>query len=98
VYCKAFTIALPKGNAGQGSSVGPKGNHPCNNCNQTGHWAKECPYPKGGNQNQGNQRQANAKAHLGYVHYTTVEEIPVGEVVTAGMFLVNKHHAIVFLF
>jgi len=29
------------------------------------------------------------------VHYTAVEEIPVGEVVIAGMFLVNKHHAIV---
>jgi len=29
------------------------------------------------------------------VHYTTVEEIPVGEVVTAGMFLVNQHPAVV---
>ena len=29
------------------------------------------------------------------MHYTAVEEIPMGEVVTAGMFLVNKHPAIV---
>ena len=29
------------------------------------------------------------------MHYTAVEEIPTGEVVTAGMFLVNKHPAIV---
>ena len=29
------------------------------------------------------------------MHYTTLEEIPVGEVVTAGMFLVNKYPAIV---
>jgi hypothetical protein len=29
------------------------------------------------------------------VHYTTKEEIPSGEVVTAGMFLVNHHPAIV---
>jgi hypothetical protein len=29
------------------------------------------------------------------VHYTAVEEVPVGEVVTAGMFLVNKHPTIV---
>jgi len=29
------------------------------------------------------------------VHYTTVEEIPVGEVVTAGMFLVNQHPIVV---
>ena len=61
-----------------------------------GHWAKECPYPKkGSNQNQGNQKQANPKARPRYVHYTVVEEIPVGEVVTAGMFLVNKHPAII---
>jgi len=29
------------------------------------------------------------------MHYIAVEEIPVGEVVTTGMFLVNKHPAIV---
>ena len=29
------------------------------------------------------------------MHYTTVKEVPVGEVVTAGMFLVNKHPTIV---
>jgi len=29
------------------------------------------------------------------VHYTTIEEIPKGEVVTAGMFLVNQHRTVV---
>ena len=29
------------------------------------------------------------------MHYTAVEEIPAGEVVTTGMFLVNKHPTIV---
>ena len=29
------------------------------------------------------------------MHYITVEEVPTGEVVTAGMFLVNKHPPIV---
>jgi hypothetical protein len=29
------------------------------------------------------------------VHYTTVEEIPEGEPVTAGRFPMNQHHAIV---
>ena len=29
------------------------------------------------------------------MHYIAVEEIPIGEVVTAGMFLVNKHPVIV---
>ena len=29
------------------------------------------------------------------MHYTTVEEVPAGEVVTASMFLVNKHPTMV---
>ena len=54
------------------------------------------PHPKkNGNQNQGNRKQANPKARPGYVHYTAIEEVPVGEVVTASMFIVNKHPAIV---
>ena len=61
-----------------------------------GHGAKECPHPKkNGNPNQNNQRQANARARPRYVHYTTVEEVPAREVVTAGMFLINKHPAVV---
>jgi len=91
VYLKAFTIALPNGNAGR-----PRNNQPCYNCNQMGHWSREFPYPKkGSNQNQGNQKQTNAKACLRYVHYTVVEEIPIGEDVTTGMFLVNQRPAIV---
>ena len=31
----------------------------------------------------------------GYVHYTTVEEIPAGEVVTVGTFLANPHPVVV---
>ena len=37
----------------------------------------------------------NHKACPGHMHYTAVEEVPAGEVVTAGMFLVNKHPTIV---
>ena len=37
----------------------------------------------------------NPKARPGYMHYIAVEEILEGEVVTASMFLVNKHPAIV---
>ena len=54
------------------------------------------PHPKkNGNQNQNNQRQANSRACPRHVHYTTIEDVPAGEVVTAGMFLVNKHPTIV---
>ena len=96
MFCKAFTIALPKGNAGQGSLAGPRSNQLCFNCNQTSHWSKDCPYPKrNGNQNQGNQKQANPKARPGYMHYIAVEKILIGKVMTAGMFLVNKHPTIV---
>jgi hypothetical protein len=49
--------------------------------------SKNCPYPSKNN-NQGN-------ACSGRVHYTTVEEIPAREVVTAGKFLVNRHPIVV---
>ena len=91
MFCKAFTIALPKGNGGQGSSIGPRSNQPCYNYNLVGHCAKECPHPKkNSNQHQHNKKQVNPKACPGYVHYTAVEEVPMGEVVTASMFLVKN--------
>jgi hypothetical protein len=31
----------------------------------------------------------------GHVHYTTIEEIPTGETITAGMFRVNQHPTLV---
>ena len=31
----------------------------------------------------------------GHVHYTTIEEIPTGEVVTTRTFLMNQHPAVV---
>ena len=95
-FRKVFTIALPKGTSSKGSSTGPWNNQPCFNCNQVGHWAKQCPHPKkNGNPNQNNQRQANSRAHSRYMYYTAVEEVPTGEVLTAGMFLVNQHPAVV---
>ena len=62
----------------------------------TGSLVQGMPHPKrNGNPNQNNQRQVNARARQGQVHYTAVEEVPAGEVVTAGMFLVNKCPAVV---
>ena len=54
------------------------------------------PHPKkNSNPNQNNQRQANTRARPGYMHYTVVEEVPVGEVVMTSMFLVNKYPVVV---
>jgi len=57
---------------------------PSYNCHKMGHFAKECPYPK--------RQQTTYPAR---VHHTSIEEIPEGESVTAGMFPVNKHLPVV---
>ena len=55
-----------------------------------GHWSKSCPYPQ-----KNNQKQGNPNAHQGHVNYTNMTEIPSGEVVTAGKFLMNQHPEVV---
>jgi len=56
----------------------------CYNYHKMGHFAKECPYPK--------RQQTTYPAR---VHHTSIEKIPKGEPVTAGMFPVNQHLAVV---
>jgi hypothetical protein len=83
---KPFKIALPQVKAGQGSSSGvvTQVRGPCFNCNQPGHFAKFCPYPK----KQQTQYQAR-------VHHTTVDDIPEVEPMIAGMFSINTHPTVV---
>jgi len=57
---------------------------PCYNYHKMGQFAKECPYPK--------KQQTTYPAH---VHHTSIEEIPQGEPVTASLFPVNQHLAVV---
>jgi hypothetical protein len=85
-FRKAYTVALPKGNSGQGSSSVPPSNMPYWNCNKPDHWSRNCPYPKK-NVNQGGRQ--------GHAHYNNIEKIPSGEVVTAGKFLVDQHFVVV---
>jgi hypothetical protein len=85
-FRKAYTMALPKGNSSQGSSSVPPCNMPYWNCNKPGHWSRNCPYPK---------KNTNQGGHQGNVHYNSIEEIPSGEVVTAGKFLVDQYSIVV---
>jgi hypothetical protein len=54
-----------------------------------GHWAKDCPLP------QKKSNENNTNVCKGHVQYTIVESISMGEIITAGAFLVNQHPAIV---
>jgi hypothetical protein len=56
----------------------------CFNCNQSGHFVKFCPFPK----KQQNQYQAR-------VHHATIDDIPKGKPMIAGMFSINNHSTIV---
>jgi hypothetical protein len=77
---------VPQAKVGQGSSFGAatQVRGPCFNCNQHGHFAKFCPYPK----KQQNQYQAR-------VHHTTIDDISEGEPVTASIFYINNHLAVI---
>ena len=79
-------MAVPQAKTGQGSSsrAATQVRGPCFNCNQPGHFAKFCPYPK----KQQNQYQAR-------VHHTTIDDIPEGEPMTVGMFSINNHPTVV---
>jgi hypothetical protein len=76
--------------AGQGSSKGTVGSigtirGPCYNYDQLDHFSRFCPYPP----------KKKQQTYPARVHSTTVDEIPEGEPVTAGKFLVNQHPAVV---
>ena len=86
-FRKGYSIALPRANTGPSYAKTPPANRPCWNCNQTGHWQSNCPSRQ--------RRATNGTSITGRVHYTTVEAIPAGEVVTAGKFLINQCDALV---
>jgi hypothetical protein len=86
--------ALPSSSAG------------CINCRKSGHFIKDCPYPKQNRSNNqqgtGNSSQAKVNAgknikKTGRIYYTQVATTPDSEPVMMGTFLVANHPAIFLL-
>jgi hypothetical protein len=84
-FKKAFVTPVQKGKPPQGNvsrTAPPHSN--CYNCGKPGHFSKYCPQPR-----------RTFKQHVGQAHFTSAEETPEGETVTAGTCLVNNSKAVV---
>jgi hypothetical protein len=87
----------------------PSSSTGCFNCGKSGHFIKDCPYPRqnksnnqqnsgSSNQSKGNMTNNAAGKNIkktGRIYYTQVATIPEGEPVTMGMFLVANHPTVI---
>jgi hypothetical protein len=80
---------IKKSNIEKGKYNVPPSNRSCWNCNTPGHWAKDCPH------SQKNLDENDVDVCKGHVKYTTMEQVPTREIITAGAFLVNQQPTVV---